>query len=426
VIPPEIVDWIVAVGVALTAGMLAWMTRREELLVTIEAEGLACGQRLVPWEQIRRLVYVRGGYGAWFKVGTTHGVIGFRDDQLSRHPDRVRDRIVAETGMVDVPLEHLSVDMKIMAGDTAQEWALPDIAAAARAEQRENWDQAEREAWEDVAPEDGGRDPAGAKKVGIGLATLLLLLTKFGSKILFALTGAGGFLNLGSLWPTALSMAVTVWAFAAAWGWLFAVGLVALILVHELGHAAIMRAKGLRTGPIVFIPFMGAFIAVKDQFRDALVESETAYGGPAAGALAATACFLVWRLSDDDFALRHFFLGMAYVGFLFNLFNLLPVPPLDGGRVVTAISPALWVPGLLLAGFLAVRWGHPILVIIVLLGAVRAWRTFRQARGATPPGYFEIAAGKRALMAAGYFGLIAYLSVMALTANELSGDLGAS
>ena len=67
---------------------------------------------------------------------------------------------------------------------------------------------------------------------------------------------------------------------------------------------AIMRAKGLRTGPIVFIPFMGAFIAVKDQFRDALIEAETAYGGPAAGALAATAIHILdvalWVAGSPD------------------------------------------------------------------------------------------------------------------------------
>jgi len=419
--PPELIDWVVAAGIALTVGMLIWMLRREELVISVEAEGLACGLRLVPWERMRRLVYVRGAYGAMFKVGTTHGVIGFRDEQITQHPDSVRDRIVAATGMVAAPLEHFSSDMKTLAGDTLQEWAIPSIAAEAHTAQQAEWEETDAEAWEDVEPEDGGPKDS-SKKVGIGIATLLLLLAKFGGKILILFKSATGFLGLGSLWPTALTMAVSVWAFAAAWGWLFAIGLVVLILVHELGHAAIMRAKGLRTGPIVFIPFMGAFIAVKDQFRDALIESETAYGGPAAGALAATASFLVWRLTDDDFALRDYFLAMAYVGFLFNLFNLIPVPPLDGGRIVTAVSPALWVLGLLLAGFLAVRLGHPLLMVIVFLGVVRAWRTFRRAPDATPPGYFEIPAGRRAIMAGAYFGLIAYLSAMVLTAQQLSPD----
>ena len=422
-IPAHIIDLIVAGGLLLTVGMLVWMLRREELLITVEADGLSCGPRLVPWEQLRRMVYVRGAYGAWFEVGTTHGVISFRDEQLTSHPDAVRNRIVAATGMVEAPLEHAKRETKALPGDTVQEWALPDIAAAAHQEQQDDWDEVEQEAWEDVPADDGGPDPEAKKKVGIGLATLLLLLAKFGKSILLLLQGAGGFFKLGGLWPTAVSMAITVWAFAGVWGWLFAVGLVVLILVHELGHAAVMRAKGLRTGPIVFIPFMGAFIAVKDQFRNALIEAEAAYGGPAAGALAATASFLVWRLAGDDFALGGYFLGMAYVGFLFNLFNLLPVPPLDGGRVVTAVSPVLWLVGLVLAGFLAVYLGHPILVLIVILGAIRAWKTFRAKDLDTPPDYFEIEPSRRVLMAVAYFGLVAYLATMALTTKGLASDL---
>jgi Zn-dependent protease len=420
---PDLIDWIVAAGVALTAGMLTWMLRREELSITVETEGLACGPRIVPWEQMRRLVYVRGAYGAMFKVGTSHGVISFQDDQIDQHPDSVRNRIVAATGMVEAPLEHFSRDMQTLPGDTLQEWALPNIAAKAHAAQNEEWEEADTEAWEDVAPEDGGQTGETKKKVGIGVATLILLLAKFGGKILLMFKSSGVLASLASVWPTALSMGIAVWAFARFWGWSFAIGLVVLILLHELGHAAVMRAKGLRTGPIVFIPFMGAFIAVKDQFRDALIESETAYGGPAAGALAATASFLIWRLSDADFEQRDYFLAMSYVGFLFNLFNLLPVPPLDGGRIVTAVSPVLWVLGLVLAGWLALRLGHPLLMVIVFLGALRAWRTFRKTPDAAAPGYFEISLGKRALMATAYFGLIAYLSAMALTTQQLSADL---
>ncbi|GEM_PF-596816 len=422
-IPAETLDLIVAGGLMLTLGMLAWMLRREELLVTVEADGLSCGPRLVPWEQLRRMVYVRGAYGAWFELGTSHGLISFRDEQLTSHPDTVRNRILAATGMVEAPFEHAKRAAKTLAGDTVQEWALPAIAAEAHRRQQEDWDEVDQEAWEDVPAEDGGPDPETTKKVGVGLATLLLLLAQFGAKVLGLLKGAGGLFKLGGLWPTALSMGLTVWAFAAAWGWLFAVGLVVLILVHELGHAAVMRAKGLRTGPIVFIPFMGAFIAVKDQFRDALIEAEAAYGGPAAGATAATASFLVWRLAGEDFALGGYFLGMAYVGFLFNLFNLLPVPPLDGGRVVTAVSPALWLVGLVLAGALALYLGHPILVLVVILGALRAWRTFRPKDQDTPLEYFEIEPSRRALMAGAYFGLVGYLATMALTTKALAADL---
>ena len=82
--------------------------------------------------------------------------------------------------------------------------------------------------------------------------------------------------GLGQLLPTLVSMAVSVWAYAQLWTWRFGFGFVALLLVHEMGHALVIRAKGLRTSPIVFVPFFGAFINIKDQFRDAAVEAETA------------------------------------------------------------------------------------------------------------------------------------------------------
>ena len=406
-IPSAFIDPAVAGGVLLTGGMLAWMLRQQTLDVTLDAEGLSCGPRRVPFEQVRRLVYVRGGHGAFFRVGTPFGVIAFRDEQLAQHPDNARDAIVRAAGLVPAPLEHLGREMATLPGDRVQEWALPELAAAAQAELDAELE-AEREA---EAPADSGST---ARKAGVGLAALAALALKFGKLVPLALKSLAGLLKLGNVLPTAVSMAVTVWAYAQIWGWWFALGFVLLILVHELGHAAVMKAKGLRTSPIVFVPFVGALIAVKDQFRDALVESETAYGGPAAGALAATACFVGWRLTGHEFLLN-----LSYLGFLLNLFNLLPVSPLDGGRIVTAVSPALWLVGLVAAGALAFRSGHPLLMVIAVLGALRAWRTWRSRGADQPAAYFEVPARARALMALAYFGLCAYLGVMTMVAVEL-------
>lgn len=421
-LPPELLDLIVVTAVVMIVAMFVWMLRREDLLVTIEPDGLSCGPRLLRWEGIERLVYVRGAYGAMFRLVTAQGAAAFRDEQLDQHPDRVRDRIVNAARLVVAPVQHVGPEMRSLPGDTVQEFALPELAEAAYAQLQLDFEEQEQEALgdaEDLADTDERAETV--RRLGVGAATVALLLAKFGTKLWALLKGAGGLVKFGQLWPTALSLGVTVWAFAVAWGWWFAGGLVALILVHEIGHAVVMRAKGLRTGPIVFIPFMGAFIAVKDQFRDALVEAETAYGGPAAGALAATACFAVWRFTSDAFALREYFLGMAYVGFLFNLFNLLPVSPLDGGRVVTAISPLLWVLGLAVAAYLAFTLGHPILILVVILGALRAWSTWKQRDADPPATYFEVTPVKRALITGAYFGLCAYLGFMTLTAQRLSG-----
>jgi Zn-dependent protease len=253
------------------------------------------------------------------------------------------------------------------------------------------------------------------RKAAIGLTALLALLAKFGKVAFGALAWGAKTLKLGSILPTAASMALSVWAYAQLWGWRFAAGLVGLLFVHELGHAGVMAAKGLRTSPIVFIPGLGALIALKDQFLDARVEAQTGWGGPAVGALGAAACYLAWSQTGHPL-----WLGLAFTGCLLNLFNLLPVSPLDGGRIVTAISPWLWLPGLAVAGWLGFTTGHPLLLLILLLGVLRAVREWRARRRGENLAYFDIPPADRALLAVAYFGLCAGLGWLTHHAHQLT------
>ena len=61
---------------------------------------------------------------------------------------------------------------------------------------------------------------------------------------------------------TSATMLVSVAAYTLIWGWRFAVGFVALMLVHEVGHMIQLRREGVPTSPIVFIPFLGAAISM--------------------------------------------------------------------------------------------------------------------------------------------------------------------
>ena len=113
------------------------------------------------------------------------------------------------------------------------------------------------------------------------------------------------------------------------WGWRFGLGFVLLILVHELGHYVEARRQGLKPQLPVFIPFLGAYVALRDQpfdpWRNALVSA----AGPFAGGLAALACLLYGSAVDSP--LLH---ALAYSGFLLNLFNLIPIGFLDGGHIL--------------------------------------------------------------------------------------------
>jgi Zn-dependent protease len=255
----------------------------------------------------------------------------------------------------------------------------------------------------EARPEAPGEVPAWKKR--------LLTLGPFGAFVLFLLGKLKllvpllKFANLG----TFLSMLLAVWVYALYWGLPFAVGFVLLIFVHEAGHALVMRRLGLHAGAPVFIPFVGAVIAMKSLPRDAYVEALVGIGGPVLGSVGALVCLVVaWTTGSL------LWYSLASTGFLINLFNLIPVSPLDGGRIVGVISKWLWAAGYAvgIAVFAATR--SPILFLILLLGLFTLPRVLRGPR----EGYFDVPAGKRVAMGAAYFGLVGALSVAMWVADQ--------
>jgi Zn-dependent protease len=198
-------------------------------------------------------------------------------------------------------------------------------------------------------------------------------------------------------------MVLSIWAYALAWGWMFAVGFVLLIFVHECGHLIVARLFGLKVGAPVFIPFMGALIALKDAPKDAWMEAWVGIGGPLLGTVGAVVCEGLFVATGNPL-----FRGLAYTGFFLNLFNLAPIGFLDGGRIATALSPWLWVAGAAIMAWLLFLHPNFLLVLILLMSLPRLWFLFRK-KSDQELRYFEVAPARRWLMAGRYFGLIAFL-----------------
>jgi Zn-dependent protease len=213
------------------------------------------------------------------------------------------------------------------------------------------------------------------------------------------------FTKLGTL----LTMLVSVWAYGLFFGLPFAVGLVLLIFVHELGHGLVMHQQGLRAGAPVFIPFVGAVIAMKGVPRDAYVEALVGIGGPVLGSIGALVCLVVAWLGGGAI-----WYALAYTGFMINLFNLIPISPLDGGRIVGVISRWLWVGGYGIGIAVFLTTWSPLLLLILLVGLFTLGATLRGPR----EGYFEVPAEKRRAIGAGYFSLLALLAVGMWVADE--------
>jgi Zn-dependent protease len=216
---------------------------------------------------------------------------------------------------------------------------------------------------------------------------------------------------------TALSGLVSIGAYALLWSWWFAIGLVVLLFVHEMGHVLEARRQGLPTSAPMFIPFMGALITMKQLPHDVWREARLALAGPIIGSLGAAAFWAFGAATDRDF-----FTAMAYVGFFLNLFNLLPIVPLDGGRAVAALHPAFWLVGLVGLAALLVVFPNPILILILIIGGLELWSRWRHRGTDEARAYYSITPGRRVAVAVTYLGLAAVLAV-AMGATHIERDL---
>ena len=210
------------------------------------------------------------------------------------------------------------------------------------------------------------------------------------------------------LLTTAGTALVSVAAYSLFWGWSFAVGFVVLLFVHEMGHVVQLRREGIRASSPMFIPFLGAVIAAKSLGENALAEARVGLAGPVLGSLGAAACLAIGELANSNF-----FRALAYVGFLLNLFNLIPVVPLDGGRAMAAMAPALWFVGFAAIVAAALVFPNPFMILIIAFAGLDLWRRWKHRRSRTlqSAAYYRVPRQARVAVAAVYVGLIVLLAV---------------
>ena len=235
------------------------------------------------------------------------------------------------------------------------------------------------------------------KKALVPLGVVGLLLLKWLAKLKLLILPVLKFLPV--LLKTGGTMFISIWAYTLFWGWWFALGFVVLIFIHECGHLLAAKRLGLKVGAPVFIPFMGAVIALKEAPRNAWIEAQVGIGGPLLGTVGAAACLALTPLTGNPL-----FQALAYTGFFLNLFNLAPVGFLDGGRIVTALSPWLWLIGTVIIGLLLIDHFNFVLLFIFITSLPRLFSLFRKK---TPEElrYFEVTPAQRWTIGALYVAL---------------------
>jgi Zn-dependent protease len=223
-------------------------------------------------------------------------------------------------------------------------------------------------------------------------------------KLLALLFGA---LKFGKLLPAAATMLLSIAVYASVFGWWYAAGFVGLLLVHEMGHYLAARRRGLNVGLPTFIPFVGAWIQLKELPHDAETEAYVGIAGPLMGTAGALACFYLARSTASTLLL-----ALAYAGFFLNLFNLMPLAPFDGGRVTAAISPRLWLIGVPVLVGLFFYSPSPLLILMAVLALPNVMKAWRGLHSPEEHAYYAVRAETRLSYAALYLGLAGFLAIM--------------
>jgi len=227
-----------------------------------------------------------------------------------------------------------------------------------------------------------------------------------------------GFVFLIKFGPALISAIVSVVVYSIFFGWQFAVGLVALLFLHEMGHALVMKLKGMPVGGMIFIPMLGAAVMMRQMPQNAKDEAEVGIAGPIAGAIASSVCLVLAQMTPG---IRTIWAPLAYFGFFMNLFNLIPIVPFDGGRVLAAIDRRIWILGFVaLLGYQIWLWLNGNFSIWLLFFVIMAATQLWSRNGANSPEgqeYYNVPVGTRIILGLVYFGLAAVL-VLGMTISR--------
>lgn len=182
-------------------------------------------------------------------------------------------------------------------------------------------------------------------------------------------------LKFGKVGSAFVSMIISAGAYAIFFPWQFAIGLVLLIFVHELGHVIASRLKGIPSTGIMFVPFLGAMTTMKRSPKDAATEAFISIAGPLVGGLGALIVFAAAYVMDSKLLY-----AISYFGFFLNAINLLPMNPLDGGKIAAVVTRWLWLVGLIAGLVIIIYWQMLLFLILWLFFAYDLYKKFIKHR----------------------------------------------
>jgi len=198
------------------------------------------------------------------------------------------------------------------------------------------------------------------------------------------------------------TMLLSIGAYATKWPLGLGIGFMVITLIHEIGHAVVIRGKGLRAGLMVFIPFIGGAVTLKDQPRSAYDDAQIGLAGPIFGTAASLVVLQIYKWTENPL-----WLAIAFAGFALNLINLLPIGMLDGGRISGAVTKWMWVFGGMFLVYKVIKQPNLLLVLVLLLVAFQVYASI--VREHDDKTFYDVTAGQRTAIAIVYFALVVFL-----------------
>lgn len=224
-----------------------------------------------------------------------------------------------------------------------------------------------------------------------------------------------GGLKFGKLLLTGGSMLISVFAYGLIFGWPYAIGFVGLLFVHEMGHYLAARQRGLDVGAPTFIPFVGAWIQLKQLPHDAETEAYIGLAGPVLGSVGALVVYFLARAYDSNLLL-----ALSYAGFFLNLFNLIPLSPFDGGRITAILSPRVWLLGVPILVALFFYRPSPLLILMAVLAAPSVIQAFKyDPQAPENQAYYGVSMENRITYAIAYLALAAFLAIISSDVHDM-------
>ncbi len=242
-----------------------------------------------------------------------------------------------------------------------------------------------------------GSGNGAAAKVGV-LGALTAFLLKFKAAIF-------GILKIGWLFKASWSMFLSLGIYAMAFGWQWALVVIGLIFIHEMGHWLFMKVAGLDPKAPVFIPLMGAYVAMSKLPDSPVLHAWVAFAGPLVGGLAAGALYALGMKTDSNFLI-----SAASWGFIINLLQLVPVRPFDGGFISECLSRWLAIPGIIILALVAWQWHSPLLIVIIFVSVMQTIKRFRDGTAAYT--LADVTPLQKVEVATAYFGLAGTLGYL--------------